>query len=104
MVNFTAVVASLLALAVVASAHPNSRLFARQSDVSCLDGENNPFTENGIASEAVECINDLASKGTDACVAGTATSFCRRGNTQITGISTKAASGEDSAGTTTTTW
>jgi hypothetical protein len=38
------------------------------------------------ASEAVECINYLASLN-QACVAGVSgVSFCRRGNTQITGL------------------
>ncbi|RMJ20075.1 hypothetical protein CDV36_000149 [Fusarium kuroshium] len=41
----------------------------------------------GQINEAVECINYLASLGNQACVAGVGgQSFCRRGNTQITGI------------------
>ncbi|KAK5164544.1 uncharacterized protein LTR77_009750 [Saxophila tyrrhenica] len=103
MVNFLAATASLLAFTATTTALTNSRLFARQSDVSCRDSETDPFIANGFVPDAVDCINELAAKGGDDCTAGLATSFCLRGNTQITGIYTAAASGEDSAGTTTTT-
>lgn len=40
------------------------------------------------ASEAVECINYLAGLGNQACVSSiSGVNFCRRGNTQITGLS-----------------
>lgn len=102
MVQLTTLTA-LLTAATLATALPSSVIAARQSDVSCLDNEG-VFIEPGLVPEAVECIDFLASLGSQDCTAGLATSYCRRGNTQITGIYSKAASGEDSSGTTTTTW
>ncbi|KAH6838539.1 hypothetical protein B0I37DRAFT_358291 [Chaetomium sp. MPI-CAGE-AT-0009] len=69
MVNFSAQLVSLLAVAGLISAMP---------------------TEDKAlaASEAAECIRYLASLGNQACVATVSgQSFCRRGQTQITGIS-----------------
>jgi len=101
MVNFTTVT-TLLAIAAAATALPGKALHARQADVSCLDNDG-VFVAPGIVSEAVDCINELALKGSQDCTAGLTTSFCRRGNTQITGIFTKAAAGGPATSETTTT-
>ncbi|KAK7425871.1 hypothetical protein QQZ08_007585 [Neonectria magnoliae] len=56
-----------------------------ERDVSCMD--HLPADSLANVQEAVECINYLASLGGQACTAGVSgQSFCRRGNTQITGL------------------
>jgi hypothetical protein len=56
--------------------------------------------DDSQASEAAECIRYLASLGNQACVATVSgQSFCRRGQTQITGISLL-----DRGRTTSSTW
>ncbi|KAF5685723.1 hypothetical protein FDENT_6058 [Fusarium denticulatum] len=72
----------LLAIATGALAIPSS-LFER-SDTTCRDD----LPENTLANvqEAVECINYLASLN-QGCTAGVSgVSFCKRRNTQITGL------------------
>ncbi|KAF5618713.1 hypothetical protein F52700_12233 [Fusarium sp. NRRL 52700] len=72
----------LLAIATGALAIPSS-LFERV-DTTCRDD----LPEDTLANvqEAVECINYLASLNQD-CTAGVSgVPFCRRGNTQITGL------------------
>ncbi|KAF5608577.1 hypothetical protein FOVSG1_005871 [Fusarium oxysporum f. sp. vasinfectum] len=83
MVNFITSLAILLTAASSALAAPQP-LEARD-DTSCMD--NLPGNTLANVNEAVECINYLASLGDQACVAGVSgQSFCRRGNTQITGL------------------
>ncbi|RSL84623.1 hypothetical protein BHE90_000764 [Fusarium euwallaceae] len=82
MVNFITSAALLLTAATSTLAVPQG-LEARAP--SCMD--NLPGNTLANINEAVECINYLASLGNQACVAGVGgQSFCRRGNTQITGI------------------
>ncbi|KAH7018090.1 uncharacterized protein B0I36DRAFT_335289 [Microdochium trichocladiopsis] len=83
MVNYAAILSTIvLGLAATTSAAPY-KLEAR--DVSCMD--NLPGDTLANINEAVECINYLASLGGQACEAYVGgTSFCRRGNTQITGL------------------
>ncbi|KAG5662690.1 hypothetical protein KAF25_005108 [Fusarium avenaceum] len=83
MVNFVTSVAVLLTAVSSAVAIPYT-LQERQSDTTCMD--HLPASSLARVSEAVECINYLASLN-QACVAGVSgVSFCRRGNTQITGL------------------
>jgi hypothetical protein len=102
MVNYLTSVALLLTVATSTLAVPQG-LEARAP--SCLDNlpgdtlanvhmiqqpfiitQTVPLTPAQI-NEAVECINYLASLGNQACTAGVSgQSFCRRGNTQITGL------------------
>jgi hypothetical protein len=101
MVNFITSFAVILAAASSALAAPQP-LEARD-DTSCMDNLpgntlanvcltliNSSLEQNANfpkVNEAVECINYLASLGDQACVAGVSgQSFCRRGNTQITGL------------------
>ncbi|KAF4339489.1 hypothetical protein FBEOM_6610 [Fusarium beomiforme] len=85
MVNFISSITVLLTAASSAFAIPHT-LQARD-DVSCMD--NLPGETLANVNEAVECINYLASLGDQACVAGVSgVPFCRRGNTQITGLAT----------------
>ncbi|KAF3912522.1 hypothetical protein ABW20_dc0108144 [Dactylellina cionopaga] len=84
MVNFS--IPLFLAIATLTAAMPTSDNNIFKRDVDCRDD----LRPNTIArtSEAVECINYLASLGDQACVATVSgQSFCRRGETQITGIS-----------------
>ncbi|RSL63351.1 hypothetical protein CEP53_004434 [Fusarium sp. AF-6] len=82
MVNFITSAALLLTAVTSTLAVPQG-LEARAP--SCMD--NLPGNTLANINEAVECINYLASLGNQACVAGVGgQSFCRRGNTQITGI------------------
>ncbi|KAI6752416.1 hypothetical protein HG530_013785 [Fusarium avenaceum] len=82
MVNFVASIALLLTAASSVVAVPNT-IEARK--VSCMD--NLPADSLANVKEAVECINYLASLGNQPCVAKVSgQSFCRRGNTQITGL------------------
>ncbi|KAF4456559.1 hypothetical protein FALBO_15381 [Fusarium albosuccineum] len=82
MVNIITPITLLLTVASTALAVPHT-LEAR--DVSCMD--NLPGDTLANINEAVECINYLASLGGQACTGGVSgTSFCRRGNTQITGL------------------
>ncbi|KAJ4168712.1 hypothetical protein NW754_010640 [Fusarium falciforme] len=82
MVNYITSVALLLSLATSTLAVPQG-LEARAP--SCMDDL--PANTLANINEAVECINYLASLGNQPCTAGVgAQSFCRRGNTQITGI------------------
>ncbi|SPJ71949.1 uncharacterized protein FTOL_01677 [Fusarium torulosum] len=83
MVNFVTSITVLLTAVSSAVAIPYT-LQERQSDTTCMD--HLPASSLARASEAVECINYLASLNQD-CVAGVSgVSFCRRGNTQITGL------------------
>ncbi|KIL87331.1 hypothetical protein FAVG1_09035 [Fusarium avenaceum] len=85
MVNFVASIALLLTTASSVVAVPNT-IEARK--LSCLD--NLPADSLANVKEAVECINYLASLGNQPCVAKVSgESFCRRGNTQITGLARK---------------
>ncbi|KAJ6259912.1 hypothetical protein Dda_5556 [Drechslerella dactyloides] len=83
MVKFT--IPLFLAAATLAAAMPTAdSIFKREAD--CRD-DLRPDTL-ARTNEAVECINYLASLGDQACVATVSgQSFCRRGETQITGIS-----------------
>ncbi|GAB1310114.1 hypothetical protein MFIFM68171_00324 [Madurella fahalii] len=88
MVNMKAQLLSLLALATLTAAAPASENInpLQPRAVDCRDD----LGESSLAraSEAAECINYLASLGAQACVASVSgTSFCRRGQTQITGLS-----------------
>ncbi|KAF3932149.1 hypothetical protein ABW20_dc0108109 [Dactylellina cionopaga] len=75
----------LLTAATLVAAVPTSNgIFQRDAD--CRDD----LGQDSLArtDEAVECINYLASLGGQACVATVSgQSFCRRGQTQITGLS-----------------
>ncbi|KAJ1325376.1 hypothetical protein MN608_08567 [Microdochium nivale] len=90
MVNFISALSVAFGLVAVASALPaassGASIILESRDVSCLDnlGQGSLARQN----EAAECINYLASLGNQACVSSVnAVSFCRRGETQITGIS-----------------
>jgi hypothetical protein len=106
MVNFASIISAVVGLAAIANAAPS----LHKRGVSCRDdlgsdaytpvsiptastkqkwprtkGTNRPIANQ--ASEAVECINYLASLGNQACVSTiSGVNFCRRGNTQITGL------------------
>jgi hypothetical protein len=109
MVNLTSTLAAVIGLAALTSAVPTLEKRA----VTCRDDlgpgsfgkVSNQASERRVgnqgapianrcspcdhsqASEAVECINYLASLGNQPCVATVSgQSFCRRGNTQITGL------------------
>ncbi|KAI4726290.1 hypothetical protein E4T49_05915 [Aureobasidium sp. EXF-10728] len=70
------------------SAVPRSPLEAR-SDVDCRDDNWDRWTR-GNTNEAVQCINQLAALGDQACeAAASAVQFCRYGNTVIMGMSRK---------------
>ncbi|KAK6538579.1 hypothetical protein TWF694_010157 [Orbilia ellipsospora] len=85
MVKLSISIFSLLATAALAAAVPTpNEIFKR--DVTCRDD----LKADSLArvDEAVECINYLASLGGQDCVATVSgQSFCRRGQTQITGLS-----------------
>ncbi|KAF4453710.1 hypothetical protein F53441_3719 [Fusarium austroafricanum] len=82
MVNFATSATLLLTTVSSALAIPHT-LQAR--DVSCLDNLDGDSLAN--VNEAVECINFLASLGDQGCTGNiSGVSFCRRGNTQITGL------------------
>ncbi|CCC06083.1 hypothetical protein SMACR_00300 [Sordaria macrospora] len=51
-------------------------------EVSCNNYDPGP----AWAPDAVWCINNLAAKGSTACVAGSVTYFCTRGRARITGV------------------
>ncbi|KAF9769050.1 hypothetical protein IL306_013606 [Fusarium sp. DS 682] len=83
MVNFISSITVLLTAASSALAIPHT--LQSRDEVSCTD--NLPGETLANVNEAVECINYLASLGDQACVAGVSgVPFCRRGNTQITGL------------------
>ncbi|KAJ4005440.1 hypothetical protein NW752_002273 [Fusarium irregulare] len=85
MVNFIASVTLLLTAASAAVAVPSG---LEKRAVTCRDD----LPEDTLANvnEAVQCINYLAGLGGQACVATiSGQSYCRRGNTQITGLSRK---------------
>ncbi|KAJ1323250.1 hypothetical protein MN608_11396 [Microdochium nivale] len=90
MVNFASAFYIALGLVTTASALPTADsdapvLLAARA-VSCLD--NLPGNTLARQDEAAACIKYLASLGNQACVSSvSAQSFCRRGQTQITGIS-----------------
>ncbi|KAM5350271.1 hypothetical protein ACJ41O_006776 [Fusarium nematophilum] len=95
MVNMITSVTLLLTLATSTLAVPHS-LEAREA--SCTDNLDGDSLAN--INEAVECINFLASLGDQACTAGVSgTSFCRRGNTQITGLAVGLPSDQTSTST-----
>ncbi|KAF4453709.1 hypothetical protein F53441_3718 [Fusarium austroafricanum] len=80
----------LLAMASSALATPHT---LEPRKVSCMD--HLPANTLANVNEAVECINYLASLGNQRCVAGVSgQSFCRRGNTQITGLAVRLPSGQ----------
>ncbi|KAJ4320926.1 hypothetical protein N0V84_005630 [Fusarium piperis] len=82
MVNLITSVTLLLTVATSTLAAPNT---LEKRAPSCMD--NLPGSTLANINEAFECINYLASLGNQACTAGVSgTSFCRRGNTQITGL------------------
>ncbi|KAM0426053.1 hypothetical protein ACHAPT_008684 [Fusarium lateritium] len=82
MVNLITSVTLLLTVASSALAVPHT---IEERDPSCMD--HLPADSLANINEAVECINYLASLGGQDCTAGVSgTSFCRRGNTQITGL------------------
>ncbi|EPS35341.1 hypothetical protein H072_11320 [Dactylellina haptotyla CBS 200.50] len=85
MVKLSLSVFSLLTAATLVAAVPTpNEIFKR--DVTCRDDLGPGALAN--VNEAVECINYLASLGGQACVATVSgQSFCRRGQTQITGLS-----------------
>ncbi|KAH7174151.1 uncharacterized protein B0J16DRAFT_375072 [Fusarium flagelliforme] len=84
MVNFIASVTLLLTAASAAVAIPA----LQKREVTCRDDL--PEWTLANVNEAVECINYLASLGSQACVATiSGQSYCRRGDTQITGLSRK---------------
>ncbi|KAH8204569.1 hypothetical protein TruAng_001198 [Truncatella angustata] len=86
MVNFINQFVSLLALTVLSTALPTEENMLQTRDVTCRDDL--PSSSLARTSEAVECINYLSSLGSQACVATVSgQSFCRRGQTQITGLS-----------------
>ncbi|KAH6654475.1 hypothetical protein BKA67DRAFT_565243 [Truncatella angustata] len=87
MVNFINQFVSLLALTVLSTALPTEENMLQTRDVTCRDDL--PSSSFSLqTSEAVECINYLSSLGSQACVATVSgQSFCRRGQTQITGLS-----------------
>ncbi|KAM0196150.1 hypothetical protein ACHAPI_005877 [Fusarium lateritium] len=83
MVNFVTTITLLLTAVSSAVAIPYT-LQERQSDTTCMD--HLAASSLARASEAAECINYLASLN-QACVAGVSgVTFCRRGNTVITGL------------------
>ncbi|RBR25029.1 uncharacterized protein FIESC28_02153 [Fusarium coffeatum] len=82
MVNFVASVTLLLSAASAVVAVPSA---LEKRKVTCRDDR--PASELANVNEAVACINYLASLGSQPCVATVSgQSFCRRGNTQITGL------------------
>ncbi|KXJ89103.1 hypothetical protein Micbo1qcDRAFT_177580 [Microdochium bolleyi] len=92
MVNFAAALPVVLGLAAVASAVP--AIEAR--DLTCRDDLGAPSF--GHADEAAACINYLAGLGNQACVSSiSGVSFCRRGSTQITGLSKQGKNGATSS-------
>ncbi|KAF4962559.1 hypothetical protein FSARC_9337 [Fusarium sarcochroum] len=96
MVNFVTSIALLLTVASSALAVPHT--LEERQDTSCMD--HLPASSLANVNEAVECINYLASLGNQACVAGVSgQSFCRRGNTQITGLARNLPSHETSSST-----
>ncbi|KAI0890776.1 hypothetical protein F4806DRAFT_501701 [Annulohypoxylon nitens] len=84
MVNISSSVMRILALAATTSTLVAGSPLAPRA-VSCLDNLGAEYLAN--VAEAVECINYLASLGSQSCVGSVnGESFCRRGNTQITGL------------------
>ncbi|KAI1456443.1 hypothetical protein F4805DRAFT_432889 [Annulohypoxylon moriforme] len=84
MVNISSSVMPILALAATTSTLVAGSPLAPRA-VSCLDNLGSSYLAN--VGEAVECINYLASLGSQACVASVfVESLCRRGNTQISGL------------------
>ncbi|QPC59212.1 hypothetical protein HYE67_001443 [Fusarium culmorum] len=82
MVNFVTSITLLLTAVSTVVALPNT---LEKRAVTCRDDL--PNSELANANEAAACIDYLASLGNQACVATiSGQSFCRRGNTQITGL------------------
>ncbi|RGP67602.1 hypothetical protein FSPOR_5789 [Fusarium sporotrichioides] len=82
MVNFVTSITILLTAASTVVAVPHT---LEKREVTCRDDR--PNSELANANEAAACIDYLASLGSQPCVATiSGQSFCRRGNTQITGI------------------
>ncbi|KAG8672245.1 hypothetical protein FPOAC2_05617 [Fusarium poae] len=82
MVNFVTSITLLLTAASAVVASPNA---LEKRKVTCRDDL--PNSELANAKEAAACIDYLASLGSKPCVATVSgQSFCRRGNTQITGL------------------
>ncbi|KAH7032679.1 uncharacterized protein B0I36DRAFT_347860 [Microdochium trichocladiopsis] len=92
MVTFASSISVVFGLLALASAAPS----LQGRDVSCRDDLGAP--DFGHASEAVECINYLAGLGNQACVSSiSGVNFCRRGSTQITGLSKTGKNGATSS-------
>ena len=106
MVNFASTITAIVGLVAIANASPvlHKRAVTCREDLgSSSYGRVSPCPLKRVqvrgkkpltcsltnqASEAVECINYLAGLGNQACVSSiSGVNFCRRGNTQITGLS-----------------
>ncbi|KAM0410801.1 hypothetical protein ACHAPD_010612 [Fusarium lateritium] len=82
MVNFVTSITILLTAASAVVAAPDT---LEKRAVACRDDR--PNSELANANEAAACIVNLASLGSQPCVATiSGQSFCRRGDTQITGL------------------